>query len=61
MKVKYRILIHFFSSLIAGVVVIIYIGHRTGRIRKVIKRATVRQAKDSKTPPPVVIETQSKF
>ncbi|KAI6177366.1 Lysosome membrane protein 2 [Aphelenchoides bicaudatus] len=46
------------SSLLAGVIVVIYIGHRTGRIKKVIRQATVRQAKDSKTPPPIVVQTQ---
>ncbi|CAD5217815.1 unnamed protein product [Bursaphelenchus okinawaensis] len=42
-------------SLLAGVMVVIYIGHRTGRIRKVvrqvtIRRTTIRDAKDSKYP-----------
>ncbi|CAD5222399.1 unnamed protein product [Bursaphelenchus xylophilus] len=46
-------------SLVAGVMVVIYIGHRTGRIRKVVRQVTirqqtVRQAKDTEYPPKVV-------
>ncbi|KAI6201799.1 Lysosome membrane protein 2 [Aphelenchoides besseyi] len=43
------------SSLIAGVMVVIYIGHRTGRIKKVIKRATIRVKDSTKTAPAVMV------